>query len=164
MSSEFTYAVETFEAVWPEMKPLWDLHWQEVALDHGNVKLDPDIQGYLALENLGMLHVVCMRKQGRLVGYHISFVKPHLHYASTLHSFADVFFVKPEFRVGFAGIRMLKEVERTLAQRGVKKMMTGTKLHDSPVTGKSLDMSRIFRRLGWRETEHIFTKCIGGSE
>jgi L-amino acid N-acyltransferase YncA len=148
-----TYATEQWSDVWREMAPLWEAHWLEVALDHEAVPLAPDIAAYDALEAAGMLNVLVARKAGQVIGYHLAIVKPHLHYKNSLHSFTDIYYVAPEHRQGMTGVKLFKEAEKSLAKRGVKKMVSGTKM--------SLDMGKIFERLGWRETERTYTKCIG---
>ena len=148
-----TYTLESWDEVVDEMKVLWQDHWAEVAMDQATIPLDPDYDLYRELDHSGQLHIVVVRRSGSVIGYHISIIKRHLHYKGTLHGFTDVYFIKPDERKGMVGVRLFKEVERTLRQRGVQKMVTGTKL--------SLDMSRIFERLGWRETERTFTKYIG---
>lgn len=148
-----TFAVEPWVDVKHEMAALWPAHWREVALDHDAIPLDPDLELYDQLADSGMLHLLIAREAGRIVGYHVSIVKPHLHYKTSLHAQTDVYYISPEFRQGMTGVRLFKEAEASLVARGVKKMITGTKL--------SLDMGKIFERLGWRETERTYTKCIG---
>lgn len=147
-----TYTVENWSDVWREMEPLWHSHWQEVALDHEAIPLAPDIDAYNTLERNGNLHLLIARKAGKIIGYHIAIIRPHLHYKHSLHAFTDIYYVSPEHRLGMTGVKLFKEVEKSLVQRGVKKMVSGTKT--------SLDMGRIFERLGWRETERTYTKCI----
>lgn len=148
-----TFAVEPWLEVKDEMSALWPRHWSEVALDHEAIPLDPDLVLYDYMATAGILHCVIAREAGRIIGYHLSIVKPHLHYRSSLHAHTDVYYIEPEHRKGMTGVRLFKEAEKSLVARGVKKMITGTKL--------SLDMSRIFEWLGWRETERTYTKCIG---
>lgn len=147
-----TFHVESWSDVWREMEPHWKGHWEEVAMNRDTILLDPDIEAYNAMERVGGLHIVVAREAGALVGYHISLVRPHLHYRNDLHAFTDLYYIAKSHRKGSAGVRLFKEVERTLKARGVVKMFTGTKL--------SLDMSRIFEYLGWTETERLFTKYI----
>lgn len=160
--SGISIAVEAWRDALAELMVLWPAHWMEVALDHDSVPLDPDLDAYNALDEAGKLHLVVVRSAGRIVGYHISFVSSHAHYRSTLFAQTDVYYIDPAHRKGMTGVLLFKEVERTLAQRGVTKMVAGTKLQNSTVTGESLDISVIFERLGWRETERTYTKCIGG--
>lgn len=147
-----TYQVEKWKDVSAEMMHLWEAHWEEVGLDHDSIKLAPDVDLYQQYEDAGILHVVTAREAGKVIGYHITIVRPHLHYKNDLHGFTDVYFIHPEHRKGWVGIRLFKYVEKTLKDRGVKKLMTGTKLH--------LDMGRIFEHLGWTETERLYTKLI----
>jgi L-amino acid N-acyltransferase YncA len=109
---------------------------------------------YRDFETTGRLHLVVARENGKVVGYHLSVVRTHPHYKTSLTAYTDVYFLSKECRKGFAGVRLFREVERTLKARGVEKMFTGTK--------KSLDMTRVFEYLGWTETERTFTKYIGG--
>jgi GNAT superfamily N-acetyltransferase len=147
-----TYQVEAWSDVVDEMKPLWFAHWEEVAMDHEAIVLAPDFKLYEHYEATGALHIVTARENGIVVGYHILIVRPHLHYANDLHAFTDVYYVAPAKRKGWVGIKLFKFSDRTLKQRGVKKIITATKLH--------LDMSRIFSYLGYRETERVFTKVL----
>jgi GNAT superfamily N-acetyltransferase len=134
------------------MEALWPAHWQEVAIDHETIKLAPDYKQYEAFADSGALHIVTAREAGKIVGYHISIVRPHLHYKNDLHGFTDVYYISPAFRQGWVGVKLFKYVEKTLKARGVKKIFSGTKLH--------LDMGPIFERMGWRETERLFSKVL----
>ena len=151
--STVTYAVENWFDALSEMEELWPLHWDEVAMNKDTIPLDPDYPTYAALANSGALHLLVARCEGKMIGYHVSIVKGHLHYRHSLSAFTDMYFIHPEHRKGMVGVRLFKEAEKTLKARGVEKMFTGTKL--------SLDMGRIFERLGWKETERLYTKFIG---
>ena len=147
-----TFMVEKWSDCCGQMSALWDEHWEEVALNRDVIKLDPDLDQYAELESRGALHVVVGRAASEIVGYHISIIRPHLHYRQSLSAFTDVYFIRQAHRKGMTGVRLLKEVEATLKARGVQKMFTGTKV--------SLDMGLIFERLGWTETERLYTKVI----
>lgn len=148
-----TYAVENWFEALAEMQALWPLHWDEVAMDKESIPLDPDYQAYAALANSGSMHLLVARQAGKMIGYHVSVVRGHLHYKTSLSSFTDMYFIHPDYRKGMVGVKLFKEAEKTLKARGVQKMSIGTKV--------SLDMSRIFERLGWTETERLYTKFIG---
>ena len=153
MTGLFTIQQEPYDTCRAEIDACLHDHWRELALDQGQVPLDKDEAAYARLAAEGQLHVVTARRDGVLVGYHASVVRPHLHYAGTLHAFVDVYWLRPDCRRGLLGLRLLREAERSLKARGVKKLMSGTKMH--------LDLSRLYHRLGWRETERLFTKYIG---
>lgn len=148
-----TFAVEEWFKVKGEMAVLWPEHWKEIAINRDQIKLNPDMESYDTFARNGALHMMIARERGAIVGYHVSIVRPHLHYLDSLSAFTDVYYIAPAQRKGMTGVRMFKEVEKSLKARGVQKMFTGTKLH--------MDMSAIFERLGYRETERLFTKVIG---
>lgn len=148
-----TYQTETMSQCVGEMSGLWDLHWQEIALDRQKVKLEPDVQTFEVLESLGQLVIVTVRDDGKLVGYHVSLVRPHLHYKSSLTAYVDMYFLHPDYRGGMAGYKMFKFVEGYLRSLGVERIYSGTKLHK--------DMGKLFERLGYNETERLFVKWIG---
>ena len=148
-----TYEVEPWSAVKTEMAPLWVNHWEEVALNRDKMPLAPDFANYDAMEQLGMLHIVVARKEGQIVGYHFTIVRPHLHYVTTLCGQTDIYYIAPDHRTGRTPLRLFQFVEKTLKARGVKKLFTGTKL--------SLDAGPLFEFMGWHPTETLYTKYIG---
>jgi GNAT superfamily N-acetyltransferase len=151
-----TYQEEQWRDIVNEMKVLWPAHWEEIAINRDSIKLAPDYKSYETFADNGSLHIVTARAAGQIVGYHISIVRPHLHYVNDLHGFTDVYYIMPEHRQGWVGVKLFKTVERTLKARGVKKIFTGTKLH--------LDMGRLFERLGFHETERLYTKVLNDQD
>lgn len=146
-----TFQEESFEQVLPEMKALLELHWKEIAMNQDLIKLDPCYDEYITFEHQGMLHLVVARDAGRMVGYHLSFIRPHLHYKNSLSAIVDIYFVLPECRGG-AGFKLLRFVEQSLKARGVQKIFTACKLHH--------DIGTLFDRLGYTEIERMYTKVI----
>lgn len=148
-----TLQVERWSDVWHEMEPLWGHHWREVAMHQEDVKLNVNIAAYCALDERGELHLVTARTESmRIVGYHLSIVRAHLHYQDTVHAYVDVYYLSPEYRKGAAGYRLLRYAEETLSRRGVKKIISATKLH--------LDVSQLYQRMGWEATEITYTKVL----
>jgi len=148
-----TYAVESWSDVKDEMAPLWEKHYREVAVNQDKIKLDPDYDTYAAFEQVGMLCIVVARKDGKIIGYHFSIVRPHLHYKSSLSCFTDIYFIDPEYRAGRIPLKLFQKVEEVMKAKGVQKMFTGTKL--------SLDAGPLFEYMGWTETERLYIKMVG---
>lgn len=146
------YELAEWQTFREEVKPLLPLHWQEIALDKESVPLDPDWDEYDRLAEMGRLHLLTVRDDDKLVGYYVGIVKPHLHYKSTLMAFNDVMYIKPEYRQGMVGVRIFKEIERTLKDRGVQKMFMNTKEHHN--------FGVILERLGWHKAETNYSKTI----
>lgn len=148
-----TFQVEKWSDALPEMEPILVKHWYEIALGHDKVPLDIARDRYQALCDTGVLHIVTARDNGVMIGYHVAMICGHLHYLGTLHGITDVYFILPAYRKGYTGIRLFKFVEVSMRAIGVKKLITGTKLH--------LDMGKILHRLGFQATETVYTKYIG---
>lgn len=147
------YAVEEWASVRPEMEALFPLHWKEIALDQEHIKLAVDYDRYDAIAKSGAGHIVTVRADGKLIGYHVSIVMPHPHYKNDLHAVCDLFFLLPEYRKGRIGIRMFQVVEETLRARGAVKMLASVKLH--------YDIGKVLGYLGWTEIERTYSKYIG---
>jgi GNAT superfamily N-acetyltransferase len=151
-----TYQQEPWPGFAEEARALWSVHWGEIALDQETIPLVPDDAGYTALDAQGMLHVVTVRDDGLLVGYWVGILRPHLHYATTMHAHMDVVWLHPSWRRGLAGYRLLQAVERTVQARagGLVKLLMGTKRH--------YDLSVLYARLGYTEIERTWSKVLKG--
>lgn len=147
-----TYQVEKYHEVDKEIHALWYEHWEEVALNKDVIPLDPDYETYTKLSLANILHLVTVREDGNVIGYHIALVYPHMHYKSSLTCFTDIFFIKKEKRKGFVGIKLLKFMEESVKERGVQKIYMGCKLH--------IDIGPVLEHLGYKQIEKIFTKVI----
>lgn len=135
-----------------ELVPMWRKHWEEIAIHKDVIPLDPDIPEYQRMHAAGQLDVIVSRNEGRPVGYYISFVRPHLHYRTTLHAFTDVYYVLPDFRKGRCGIRLIEAAMKHWRERGVKKAFSATKF--------ALNMTPVFELLGWQSTENTLTVLL----
>lgn len=148
-----SYQVEDYEDILDELLELYPLHYEEVGMDKEHIPLDPDIDQYIALQKVGMLHILTVRDGRRLVGYHKAFLCNHIHFKSTQVAYTDLYFLLPEYRKGFVGVNLFKEVERLLKEMGIKKIYTMTKVKK--------DNSALFKRLGYTKAEYAYTKYIG---
>lgn len=149
---KITYSVESWSEMYHELEPFVQPHWEELGLDHIDVPVDFDWARYLVLDEQGLIHIVCTRDDGKLIGYHISIVNSGLHYKSTIHAMVDLYYLKPEYRKSKIGVKMFQFAERALKTIGVKKIVTGTKIH--------LNHSALFGSLGYKNTEVTFTKVL----
>lgn len=147
-----TFLVEDWNDCKSEMSALWGPHYREIAIHQDAIPLDPDLNEYQRLRDTGALCVIVGREDGRIVGYHLSIVRPHLHYRRTLHGFTDVFYLAPHCRGSGAGRQMFEMVERAWTARGVVKGFSACKKH--------FDLAPLFESLGWTETETLYTKLL----
>lgn len=149
-----TLQVERWNTYYPDAMPLWEAHWEEVAIHQERIKLDVDVASYAALDASGKLLIVTVRDHGVLVGYWKGLILGHLHYLSTLHGTMDIVYLAPAYRRGMLAWRLFKRVEQEAKDRGVVRLSQGTKIHNG------LDLGRLYERLGYECTEHHFTKLL----
>ncbi len=135
-------------------------HWQEVGLDHDAVPLAPDWAKYRDMEKRGTFRMISMREFGALVGYSAWIVCPSLHYRNTLHALNDYFWLAPEKRRGWAGIRLLRTSERLMKGLGAVKIVYHIKPHVLLGATKSGTVGDILLRLGYRFDEECYSKLL----
>lgn len=145
-----------------ELKPLFQPHWEELALDKDKVPLDPDYQAYLEAEDRGELLLVVARDAGKVVGYFVGFVRPHLNYRTCIVLQMAIFWLAPEYRdedsLGTIEREMLCTdlfdlVKREAVARGVQRPYYGSKFHK--------DASGLFETLGMHEVERYYSAWWG---
>lgn len=152
--SMITFQEEKLKDFLEELKPLLYDHWSEIAQDKEQVPLDPDYQKYFELEKQGILHTVTVRDGDTLIGYCLSFIVPHIHYKSTIMAMNDILYVKPSYRKGSIGIRLIKIVEEKLKERGVFKTIYHIKTNH--------DVGKLFEKLGYTFFEKMYGKVLRG--
>jgi hypothetical protein len=146
-----SFAVERYEAVVDEIKPLLKRHYEEIAI-HKQFPLRPDWERYETVARLGKLVIVTAREGKKLVGYAVFLVSRHLHYTTQRLAANDVIFIDKPYRLGSAGIRLIAESERILAAAGVDKLMW----HVKP----SHNWAPILERRGYGTEEIIMAKIL----
>jgi hypothetical protein len=135
------------------MMGLWPAHWAEVAADRDKFNLDPDLDRYAEMEWRGILHVVTARKRGELVGYYVWIVGTLLHHRTILTAMSDMYWLRPDCRKGFSGIRFIRFSEAYAKSLGVKKLFATFQ--------PWLSLEGIYQRLGWIQAERVYCKIIG---
>lgn len=148
-----TYQEEALADCLEEMKPLLESHWEEIAIHKEVVKLDPDYDKYLLLDNMGMLHVLTVRDEGVLIGYFISFIQPHMHYKSTIYAVNDILYLDKEYRKGLTGYKMFKRAEELLTEIGVDVIVIHSKVNK--------DFKSLMDKLGFNMVENTYSKFVG---
>jgi L-amino acid N-acyltransferase YncA len=149
-----SYALEPWDRYYRDCQPLWPEHWDEIAVDKDRMPMRPDVATYQALDAAGRLQIVVVRDDGRMVGYILSVIRPHLHYADVLCGYEDAYFLTKSHRRGMIGVNLIREAIRHMKLVGVQKAFFMTKV--------ALDMGPIFERLGFAKTDIVYSKWIAG--
>ncbi len=148
-----TAQVENLTEVLEELKPLFPLHWEELALNKDDIPLDPQYDVYLQRDARGEIVFVTLRDAGELIGYFVGFVNPGLHYKTCLTCIMDIFYLVQDKRGQRGGITLFKKVEQELKRRGVQRWFVGEKLHKP--------CGWLFKMLGFEPVETTHSKMIG---
>lgn len=148
-----TIQQESFAATLDELKPLLPIHYEELALNQDRVPLSPQFDIYLKREEMGELLFVTVREDAELIGYFIGFITPGLHYSTCLTCTMDIFYLHPEHRGGFTGVKLFRAVEKELKRRGVQRWFVGSKC--------KADASALFEFLKFDRVEIYYSKWLG---
>src|SRR6266566_6767577 len=150
------FAWERFNQLAHELPPLFHEHWKELALNQDTVKLDPNWDQFYALDVQGILRILTVRMEGRLIGYVFLLFGPHLHYKSTAWAHCDMFWLDPVYRQGWTGVKMFKALLRGVEEMDAKIASVPVKLHFM-----NARVIKLLERLGFKQTEVIMTTRIG---
>jgi len=148
------YQQEFVSQVEEEIKPLIAAHWEEIALNKEEIKLNPDWDAYALLEAEGRLKVFTAREGDLLVGYFVVVIGVNLHYKD--HTFAcnDIIFMHKDYRKGFAGIKLIKFAKKCLTEDGVSVLTINTKVHQP--------FDKVLERLGFNLIERTYSSYLQG--
>ncbi|HWH60178.1 MAG TPA: GNAT family N-acetyltransferase [Terriglobales bacterium] len=147
-----TFKVEKWDEFYPDAKELFPLHWREIALWQDKYGPDIDTERYKQLSDLGILFILTVRCDVKLVGYLVALLMPHLHYKSAgTMALIDLYYVRPDYRSG-TGTRMFMRFESEMRKCGVVQLLGSCKVH--------LDHSKLFQAMGWQHTDHTFSKPL----
>ncbi len=147
-----TYSTVCFDTIAPLVPQMAQAHWDEVEADlYGAQKYTLDEAQYRQLESLDMLHISAgWDARGALCAYASFTITPCFHKNKERIATLDALYVATQSRGAFAVLRLLREAEKALKERGAVRVQ-----YSSPV---SKPCDALYRRLGARHTESIFHK------
>ena len=144
---------ETMETFWDDGLPLFEKHWREIA-HYQDILLEPDADGYRRVEAAGMLRIYTVRKvpSWELIGYELVFVRPNMHYRSSLMASQDVLFLAPEHRKGRLGMKLIDYADSMLRREGVQVVAQHVKA--------AHNFGPLLERLGYELQDLIYTRRL----
>lgn len=147
------YQCENWMDAKHKMKWLWSLHDQEYNRLRPYKAMQLNMPVYDQAAENGMLFVVTATSGDKVVGYYYAFIQNHLHHVDSVVAITDTYYLHPDWRKGRNGIRLFQYVKRCLKALGVERIFLNARKDD--------DKSRIFRYLGYQETDTVFTLYLG---
>lgn len=147
------YDIETFHSVENELKKYNQEHWEEASFLATSFPCNPDDETAAMLSDLGVLHFITARHEGRLVGYMSFSVHRHPHSRDVFVAYNERTFVDKSFRKQNVATELLYKAEEFLYNSGVKVVYVGC----PDGTG----MESLLGNSGYKPTEVIMTKVLG---
>lgn len=145
------YKKERFIDIMPELPELFVAHDQEVHIEADALPLDPNWKGYLFSEHNGALHIMTARDGADLIGYVFMFVNKS-YQCSKLIAVTDLIYLKPAYRKGFIGYKLLKAAKEMARERGAVKVYF--------IEHGSESLGPVFERLGAKKAETVFAGLL----
>lgn len=106
-----------------------------------------------ALEGAGIFRVWTARRRGRVIGFILFHIHPHLNYRHTLFAFDGGHYLDTTYRDnGWLGIKMWRSAIAALRDLGVRVVMA----HDN----SQRPLGPFFRRLGFEPRSTIYWKVL----
>lgn len=140
-------------ALYEELYPLLEKHYEEVAVFQEYIKLNPDQEFYQMAQDTGRLHILTVRDQGKLIGYTVTMVSKNPHYSDHVYAVNDVVYVDPEYRGGEVAPEMISKLEEIMEEKGVSVMTFHMKTFKP--------FQSLMYMMGFEDTERVYYKYIG---
>jgi hypothetical protein len=132
-----------------EAQELFKQHYEEIAERTDVIKFDPNIERYGQLYDLGVIEVHTARDDGKLVGYSVWMIFPHMHYKSSMTASSDILYIHPDYRKGLMGFGFLRWTIEEIKKRNPQRIL----LHVKPF----IDYGPILERLGAKYFEKTYS-------
>lgn len=132
-----------------EAIPMLKLHWQEIAyIDE--IEPNPRLSTYEQLEKTDRLRTYTARRDGKLIGYAVFFLQPHLHFSQTTFAYCDIIFILKQHR-GF-GHKFIRWCNDCLKRDGATVI-----LYD---VNKRFDYGSVLKRQGFKHTSDGYSLAV----
>lgn len=140
------------------------LNWEEVESANPKMSLHVNWNAMRSLERAGVLKSMILRRDGQFIGYSAYYVQPVLHHASTVWAVADVVYVDPDHRAGWAGVYIIRQGEKMLRDLGVKVLYIAVKQvkqrSDLGYKRGRDSVGLLLQRLGFERFEEAWVKYL----
>lgn len=147
-----TYQVDNWDNVKNSILGMVNNHWKEIEDYQDELPIDLDLDMYHMLNQAGYLKVIIVKDKDKIIGYHILIINKCLHYKNKLMAATDMFYLNPDYRKGFNGIKLFKFTEKVMVKENVKLLLYSSKYN--------YNKGIIFKRLGFQPAEISYSKLI----
>lgn len=143
-----TFEVISWSDYYPVCYDMWVQNYNEMIEDR-RIKFAPSIETYEELEKQGKLLIIMAKQSNIIAGYFVIIINRMTHY-SNLMAFDDVYYLAPEYRKGWNGVKLIKFALNELKKLNVEFVMFSSR-----------QIEPILKRLKFRHSDTIHTLWIG---
>lgn len=147
----YVFLEENVRVILGEGVFLLDEHYAEIA-HYKDIALDPDVEKYVRLDEMGILRVFTIRVIGSqdLIGYCVFSISTSLHYRRTLVAAQDVLFITKEHRG--LGREFISWCDTELKKSGVIAVYHNVKA--------AHDWSHVLTDMGYALVDKVYSKRL----
>ena len=135
------------------MQPLLPAHYEELAKFKDVASLAPDHQQYVRADLEGRLLVLLAYAGMEVIGYAVTFQSASAHYERVNLAQNDVIYVKPEYRGGLTGFRLIKTTRKRARELWGTQLLTWHTKPDTP-------MDALMPRMGCEKLDHLWAERL----
>jgi predicted GNAT superfamily acetyltransferase len=125
-------------------------HYDEIARNKQIMVFNPDIERFQDIENSGLLLSIAAFDGDKMVGYSVTILSNHLHYANLNCAYNDMLYVHPDYRKGRVGLQLIRETQQRAKARGAQFMTWHAK--------ESTPLAALLPKLGCKVQDIIFSE------
>ena len=111
---------------------------------------DVDHDQFLDLEDMGLLHVVTARKDGEIVGFHISTIQNDIFYKTKKTAFVLFYYLDKKYRGNGNGLKLFEFADNEFKNIGVQRALMSRKVH--------INNEKLFTKLSYNLIESNYEK------
>ena len=152
---KLVYKEGNFVEYFPRIQAMFKEHWSELGCMGGPETLELNGPYYIACQVAGTLVTTGIEDEdtGEIVGYTTTSLYYPPHHKSTLFALCDCFYVKPEYRKGMMGAKLIRFTEKLLKDKyNVEYFQFGMNTQK--------DISKLLTRFGYTISDIVYIKEI----
>ena len=142
------FAQEKYIDIIEELKNLYLVMEDEVV--DCPYKADVNHDQIINMQEAGLLQVITARKDGDLVGFHITMITNDIFYKDKKTAYVLYYFLLKQHRGGGKGLKMFEYAENLFKENEVSRTFMSRKIH--------INNEKLFISLGYNHTEANYEK------
>lgn len=127
-------------------------HYDEIAQFKEISAIKPLWERYLQIEEAGNLIALVAKDADHVIGYSITFLMKNMHYGDLKFAQNDLLYLRPEYRKGKLGLKLMEATILCAKDHGAKLMVWHAK--------KNTALDALLPRLGYDVLDTLWAKRI----